>query len=626
MLSVNERESRTGAKPAQMRLMAVLRDQFGFSSLRKGQAEAVGAVLEGRDVLAVMPTGAGKSLCYQLPALVLGGLTIVVSPLVALMRDQVAGLKLNGIAADAIHSDQSRDDNVAVWRKVRSGELRLLFVSPERLMTERMIAALQRLDVRLIAIDEAHCISQWGPAFRPDYEALSRLRDDFPGVPIIALTATADPHTQADIKARLFRGEAAEVITGFDRPNLSLAVTLKSSWKKQVAEFVDARRGQCGIVYCLSRRKTEEVAELLRGEGHNAEAFHAGLESADKTQIQNRFMTEPDMVVVATVAFGMGIDKPDVRYVLHTDLPASVEAYYQEIGRAGRDGKPAETMMLYGIEDIRMRRMFIEQEESAPERKRRETKRLEALLAYCEAPECRRQVLLRYFGEEAEPCGNCDNCLDPVPTVDGTAAARMVLAAVDESGERFGASHVVDILRGSDSEKILSACHDALPSFGIGVAKSRTEWLGIVRQMVAAGLLDIDISGYGGLKIAPRGQGLLRGRETFRYRPDRIGPAAGRNRRAAGGRVDAGLDPETADLLAALKALRFSLAKKRAVPAFVIFSDRTLVEMAQKRPRTLEEFARITGVGQAKARDFSRIFLEEIARHGSAAGVPWPVG
>ncbi len=413
-LDLPQTEAENGA------LLSVLDRTFGFDHLRPGQAEAIDALMTGRNVLAVMPTGAGKSLCYQLPALVLGGLTIVVSPLVALMRDQVAALRLNGIAAATINSDFSRADNVATWRAVQAGDVRLLYLSPERLMTEPMLQALGRLDVRLIAIDEAHCISQWGPAFRPEYEALAALRERFSGVPIVALTATADSTTRDDVLQKLFRGDAVSVVTGFDRPNLALAVALKDNWKRQVAEFVAARRDASGIVYCLSRKKTEEVAAFLREAGHDALAFHAGMEAGEKERVQNRFMTEPGVVIVATVAFGMGIDKPDIRYVLHTDLPASPEAYYQEIGRAGRDGAPAETLMLYGLDDIRMRRVFIEQEDSTPERKRREHKRLDSLIAYCEAPECRRRMLLRYFGEEIAPCGNCDVCMDPVATEEGT--------------------------------------------------------------------------------------------------------------------------------------------------------------------------------------------------------------
>jgi ATP-dependent DNA helicase RecQ len=585
---------------------------FGFSRLRPGQAEAVDALLSGRNVLAVMPTGAGKSLCFQLPALILGGLTIVVSPLVALMRDQVDALKLNGIAAATINSDIDRATNIETWRAVQAGEVRLLYLSPERLMTARMLEALSGLDVRLIAIDEAHCISQWGPAFRPEYEALGRLRLRFPGVPLIGLTATADPSTRDDIRLKIFDDDALVIVTGFDRPNLSLAVTLKNSWKKQVAAFVEARRGESGIVYCLSRRKTEEVAAMLRDEGHNALAFHAGMDSADKAAVQLRFAREPGIVIVATIAFGMGIDKPDIRYVLHTDLPASPEAYYQEIGRAGRDGEPAETMMLYGLDDIRMRRVFIEQEDSSEERKRREHKRLDTLIAYCEAPDCRRRMLLRYFGEEAEPCGNCDLCLNPVETLDGTEEARKVLSAVHRTGHRFGAAHIINILRGVETDKIVSSGHRGLPTFGVGEALSQNQWHGIVRQMVASGLLGIDIQGYGGLRATETGMALMRGEGSFRYRPDPVRKPAGGGRRTSGPAA-ASLDAAASELLERLKTERLRLARKRNVPAYVIFSDRSLVDMAARRPQTVEEFATIFGVGAAKTRDFAELFLKVIA-------------
>ena len=593
---------------------SILAEVFGFDTLRPGQADAIDALLGGRDVLAVMPTGGGKSLCYQLPALVFGGLTLVVSPLVALMRDQVTALRLNGIAAATINSDFSRADNVATWRAVQAGEVRLLYLSPERLMTEQMLQALAKLDLKLIAIDEAHCISQWGPAFRPEYEALSELRGRFPGVPIIGLTATADPATQTDIAAKIFEGDVVAVVTGFDRPNLALSVALKNNWKKQVVDFVAARRGAAGIVYCLSRRKTEEVAAQLREEGHAAEAYHAGMSAAAKEQAQNRFMTEPGIIMVATIAFGMGIDKPDIRYVLHTDLPASPEAYFQEIGRAGRDGAPADTMLLYGLDDIRMRRVFIEQEESTPERKRREHKRLDSLIAYCEAPKCRRRMLLRYFGEETPPCGNCDVCRDPVETVDGTLDARKVLSAVHRTGQMFGAAHIIHVLRGTENEKIARFRHDGLPTFGIGADRPQREWQGIVRQMVAAGLLDIDIAGYGGLRATQAGTALMQGEGEFHYRPDRIGKQAKPKRAAAPAAASAEvLDEADLNLLQRLKALRLELAKERGVPAYVVFSDRTLIDMARRRPGTVDEFADVFGVGAAKLKDFADIFLREVA-------------
>lgn len=596
-------------------VFAALADGFGYRELRPGQAEVIEALLDGRNVLAVMPTGSGKSLCYQLPALVLGGLTIVVSPLLALMRDQVAALRLNGIAAATINSDQGRAKNVATWQAVLAGNIHLLYLSPERLMTVEMLESLAKHSVRLIAVDEAHCISQWGPAFRPEYAALAELRGYFPDVPIIGATATADPTTRADIENELFGGDALAVVTGFDRPNLGLSATLKSSWKKQVVEFVGAHRGESGIVYCLSRRKTEEVAEMLQSEGHASFAFHAGMKSEVKEQAQNRFMTEPGVVVVATIAFGMGIDKPDIRYVLHTDLPGSPEAYYQEIGRAGRDGKPADTMMLYGLDDIRMRRLFIERAESSPEHKRREHKRLDALIAYCEAPECRRRMLLRYFGEEIGICGNCDVCIDPVDTLDGTTEAKMVLSAIHRTGNRFGAAHIVNILRGKGGEKITQFRHDRLPTFGVGAERAQREWHGIIRQMVAAGFLDIDIVGYGGLLATPTGAALMRGEGNFRYRPDLVSKGRKSGRTTVPAHSD--LDPNAEQLLQDLKALRLSLAKERGIPAYVVFSDRSLIDMATRRPRTLDAFSEVFGVGEAKLRDFAAIFLEAIEAHQS---------
>jgi ATP-dependent DNA helicase RecQ len=592
-----------------------LHETFGFSELRLGQLQAVEALLDGHDVFAVMPTGSGKSLCYQLPALAAPGLTVVVSPLVALMHDQVAALRLNGVAAATINSDLSREENVATWRRVQTGEVKLLYMSPERLMTERMLAALARLDISYFAIDEAHCVSQWGHSFRPEYEALTQLGERFPEVPIIALTATADPATREDVSQRLFRRPPVTVITGFDRPNLSLAVALKDNWKQQVSGFVNARRGASGIVYTLSRRKSEEVAELLRAEGHHALAFHAGMDSAAKKQVQQRFMSDAGIVIVATIAFGMGIDKPDIRYVLHTDLPGSPEAYYQEIGRAGRDGEPAETMLLYGMDDLRMRRMFIENEDSTPERKRRDQKRLDALIAYCEAPACRRQMLLRYFGEEIDACGNCDTCLDPVETVDGARAARMVLETVLETGERFGAAHVVAVLRGASNERIVKFNHDSVSTYGAGAERAQKEWQGIVRQMIASNLLAIDIAGYGGLHLTSSGRAFLRGEGDFRYRPDRLGASTKGARKQRTAAVD-DLDVADGELLVRLKELRKRLAQERNVPAYVIFSDRSLVDMAGKRPKSHDEFAGVFGVGGAKLQKFADIFIEEIAASG----------
>ena len=597
----------------------VLREVFGFQDFRPGQEAAIAALLAGRHALTVMPTGSGKSLCFQIPALVAGGLTVVVSPLIALMQDQVAALRLAGVAADCINSANDRSRNVAAWRRAAAGETRLLYMAPERLMTERMLAALARLPVAHFAIDEAHCISQWGPAFRPEYEDLCRLPALFPGVPIVALTATADRVTRDDIAEKLFGGRVEQLVLGFDRPNIRLTVEMKRDWKSQLRRFVARHEGESGIVYCLSRKKTEETAAMLAADGVRALPYHAGMTKAEREAHQNVFMTEAGVVIVATIAFGMGIDKADVRYVFHADLPGSVEAYYQEIGRAGRDGLPAEAHMLYGLDDIRMRRRFIEEEDAGPERKRREHKRLDALLGYCEAPACRRVALLDYFGERTGPCGNCDGCLHPAERRNGTEEARMILSAVQRSGQRFGVAHLIDILRGSETEKIVRFNHHRLPVFGAGRARGKNEWRSLIRQMVAMGLLRLDIAGYGGLAITDAGLDLARGGGTFRYRADTVvappTPAPGETRRE---RPDDTLTDDQANLLALLKALRLELAKERGVPAYVVFHDRSLIDMVRRQPRTREAFAEINGVGAAKLDQFAAPFLAAIdaARSG----------
>ena len=591
----------------------VLREVFGFEDFRPGQEAAIASLLAGRHALTVMPTGSGKSLCFQIPALVVGGLTVVVSPLIALMQDQVAALKLAGVAADCINSANDRSSNVAAWRRAAAGGTRLLYMAPERLMTERMLAALARLPVAHFAIDEAHCISQWGPAFRPEYEDLCRLRDLFPGVPIVALTATADRVTRHDIAQKLFGGRVEQFVLGFDRPNIRLTVAMKRGWRRQLRRFVARHQGESGIVYCLSRKKTEETAAMLAAEGVRALPYHAGMGKEEREAHQNTFMTEPGVVVVATIAFGMGIDKADVRYVFHTDLPGSMEAYYQEIGRAGRDGAPAEAHMLYGFDDIRMRRQFIEEEDAGPERKRREHKRLDALLGYCEAPACRRAALLDYFGERIDACGNCDGCLHPAERFDGTEEARMILSAVHRSGQRFGAAHVIDIVRGSETERIVRLGHHRLPAFGVGKARDKNDWRSLIRQMVATGLLRLDIAGYGGLGITDEGFALLRGNGTFHYRADTVvappSPSTGKARREE---PSDSLTGDQAALLDALKALRLELARERGVPAYVVFHDSTLIDMARRQPRTSEEFAEVSGVGAAKLEQFAEPFLAAI--------------
>ena len=596
-----------------------LKEIFGFESFRDGQEEIIDALLDGHNVLAVMPTGAGKSLCFQIPALVKGGLTLVVSPLVALMQDQVAALKLAGVAADTINSSRDRAENVAVWRRVEKGEISLLYLSPERLMSGRMTESLGRADVRLVAIDEAHCISRWGPAFRPEYALLSQLPEVFPDVPIAALTASADAATRDDIVQRLFDGAAERFVSGFDRPNISLAVEIKSNWKRQLAAFVAEHKGESGIVYCLSRKKTEEAAALLCEQGVNALPYHAGMDKAARQENQNRFMTEPGLVVVATIAFGMGIDKADVRYVVHTDLPASVEAYYQEFGRAGRDGAPAVAHMLYGLDDIDARRRFIEADGTDDAHRMREHKRLDVLIAYCESPTCRRVGLLAYFGETAAPCGNCDMCLEPAETADGGEDGRKALSAVYRTGQRFGMAHIIDILRGAETAKMATTGHDQLPTFGVGKDRSKIEWRSIIRQLVAAGFLRLDVAGYGGLALTEKGVQLLKGDIGFAYRVDALRTPEKPERKTRTRTPPPSLDGGQAALLDALKALRLELARAREVPAYVIFSDKSLIDMVLKAPATHEDFAEVHGVGEAKLRDLAEPFLAAIAAHREGA-------
>ncbi len=601
--------------PTNSEARRILSEVFGYSSFRPGQEEVIASILDGISVLTVMPTGSGKSLCYQIPALARAGLSLVISPLVALMEDQVAALKLDGVAAETINSSRDRETNVATWRRVAAGAVRLLYISPERLMTERMLTALRRLPVVQVAIDEAHCISRWGPSFRPDYEALTRLTELLPGVPLSAFTATADESTRRDISAKLFHGQGRIFVTGFDRPNIRLAVETRRDWTRQLLDFARARPGESGIVYCLSRKKTEAAADLLVKNGLRALPYHAGLESAQRAANQDTFMTEPGVVMAATIAFGMGIDKPDVRYVFHTDLPGNMEAYYQELGRAGRDGGPADAFMLYGLSDIRQRRIFIQDDDGDDDHKRREHKRLDALIAYCEAPQCRRRALLSYFGEDAEAsgnCGNCDICLDPPILEDGTLQARNALSAIEHTGQRFGAAHVIDVLRGADTEKIRKLGHHRLPAHGLGREEDKDTWRSILRQLVAAGYLRLDITGYGGLSMTKDGRSLLDGGGGFRFRRD-IARSASVTARKAPAPAVADLSGVEETLFAALKELRLSLARERGVPAYVIFGDRSLVDMARKKPANDVEFAQVFGVGEAKLRDFAQPFLAVIA-------------
>ena len=595
----------------------VLHDVFGYQAFRPGQAEIIDLLCDGTSTLAVMPTGAGKSLCYQIPAILADRPTVIVSPLVALIDDQAAALRANGVNVAAIHSGRPREHNVEEWRDFAAGRSKLLYLSPERLMTPRMLSAMARIGPGLFVIDEAHCISKWGPSFRPEYEQLASLSRHFPDATIAAFTATADSATRVDIADKLFHGQGRTIVHGFDRPNLRLAVQPKANWRRQLMEFLNGKEGLSGIVYCLSRRMTEEVAAYLGEEGVKAIAYHAGQPADQRRESQDRFMSEDGVVMVATIAFGMGIDKPDIRFVCHLNLPGSMEAYYQEIGRAGRDGQPAETLMLYGLDDIRMQRQFIENDGEDGEHKLREHKRLDALLAYCEASSCRRQALLAYFDDTTGPCGNCDNCLNPPKVIDGTGEARALFEAIAATGQFFGAAHIIDILRGAETQKISERGHDKLDVFGIGKARPKDFWQGFIRQAVSGGYLVINIQKYGCLELTPRADAVMTGTETFSIREEALMPrskSARGEKRAARVQAAAGdLSERDQRLLADLKALRLELARERGVPAYVVFPDATLIELAKARPTSEAQMGEVNGVGPKKLAEYAEPFLKVIA-------------
>lgn len=592
--------------------LTILNDAFGFSEFRAGQSEVIDQIMSGRHVLAVMPTGAGKSLCYQVPALLLSGLTVIVSPLVALMDNQVAGLRTNGIAVACIHSGQSRDANVAEWRRVASGAVKLLYLSPERLMTGRMMSAMKALSPSMFVIDEAHCVSKWGPSFRPEYAQLTELHDRFPKTVIAAFTATADGATRDDIARTLFNGDGKVIVQGFDRPNLSLAVTPKTDRKLQLARFMDGVRGQSGIVYALSRKNTEEFAAHLRAAGHKALPYHAGLDAAVRFDTQERFMAEEGLVIVATIAFGMGIDKPDIRFVYHTNLPGSLEAYYQEIGRAGRDGAPAITALCYGLDDVRLRRQFIMDDGAGSDHQTRELRRLDALLSYCEAGSCRRQVMLAYFGETAGPCGNCDNCDNPPEMVDATDGLRHILAVIKATGSRFGQAHIIAVARGAETARVRQFGHHELECHGAAKAMGSPYLQGLVRQALASGHIDMDIERFGALTITAKGQVVLDGRETYACKA--IQTSRKKTRKRAKTEIESALSERDQDLLSRLKAKRMELARTLGKPAYVVFSDATLIDMAAKRPDNAEAMLDVSGVGAVKFERFGPAFLEIIAQ------------
>lgn len=595
----------------------ILHNIFGYSAFRGEQAAIVQHVIDGGDCLVLMPTGGGKSLCFQIPALARTGTAIVISPLIALMQDQVQTLQQLGVRATFLNSTQDAQSATQLERQLLNGEFDLVYVAPERLLTPRFLELLARIDIALFAIDEAHCVSQWGHDFRPEYRQLTVLHERFPDVPRIALTATADAPTQKEIVERLGLESARRFISSFDRPNIRYTILEKEEPKQQLLGFLRDHKGDAGIVYCLSRRKVEALATFLSARGHDALPYHAGLDSVTRAAHQERFLREEGVIMVATIAFGMGIDKSNVRFVAHLDLPKSIEGYYQETGRAGRDGLPAEAWMTYGMADLVLLRQMVGGSDAGEERKRLELRKLDSLLGLCESTRCRRQTLLQYFDERlARPCGNCDNCLNPPETFDGTLAAQKALSCVYRTGQRFGVAHLVDVLLGNDTEKTRQFGHDRLPTFGVGKEFSATQWKGIYRQLAAAGFLAVDIEGYGGLTLTTESKEVLKGNVRVTLRAQEAVKQK-TPRRAAGERSALRHQIPVADeaLWQALREVRLQLSREQSVPPYVIFHDATLQEMLTRRPRTLEEFGNISGVGARKLEKYGAAFLAVFARY-----------
>ncbi|MHB1305229.1 MAG: DNA helicase RecQ [Acidiphilium sp.] len=583
----------------------ILRRVFGHGGFRGRQGEIVAHVTAGGDAIVLMPTGGGKSLCYQLPALCRPGVAIVVSPLIALMRNQVEALRQLGVRAAALNSSLDAAERARVRTDLARGALDLLYVAPERLVTEDFMALLGTLEIALFAIDEAHCISQWGHDFRPEYLRLAELGARFPGVPRIALTATADPQTREDMRRRLDLGDALLFLAGFDRPNIRYAIAPKAEPKRQLLGFLRTHPGESGIVYCLSRATVEETAAWLSAQGIRAMAYHAGLDAATRHARQDAFLIEDGIVLVATIAFGMGIDKPDVRFVAHLDLPSSLEAYYQETGRAGRDGQKAETLLLYGMQDVVLRQRMIDQGDAPEAVKRIERGKLGALLGVCETVSCRRQAILAHFGEtHGGACGNCDNCLEPAETWDGTEAARKALSAMLRTGQRFGVGHLTDVLRGTATEKVTRLGHDRLPTFGVGSDLDRRAWASVFRQLVVGGIVAVDHDAHGALRTTPRSGPVLRGEETVHLR--REARAASRVATKA---AQAAPLPTGSPVFETLRAWRKQAAQDQKVPAYVIFHDSTLAALAAARPRDRAALAVIPGMGASKIERYGNAVL-----------------
>ncbi|GHH58157.1 DNA helicase RecQ [[Pseudomonas] boreopolis] len=594
----------------------LLKRVFGYDAFRGNQQAIVEHVAAGNDALVLMPTGGGKSLCYQVPALLREGTGIVVSPLIALMQDQVEALRQLGVRAEYLNSTLDAETAARVERDLQAGELDLLYVAPERLLTPRFLSLLARSRIALFAIDEAHCVSQWGHDFRPEYRQLTVLHERWPHIPRIALTATADPPTQREIAERLDLEHAEHFISSFDRPNIRYTVVQKDNARRQLLDFLGRHRGEAGIVYAMSRRKVEETAEFLAAQGYTALPYHAGLPAEVRAENQRRFLREDGIVMCATIAFGMGIDKPDVRFVAHVDLPKSMEGYYQETGRAGRDGEASEAWLCYGLGDVVLLKQMIEQGEAPEERKRLERAKLDHLLGYCESMQCRRQVLLAGFGETyAQPCGNCDNCLAPAAAWDATVPAQKALSCVYRSGQRFGVGHLIDILRGADNDKIRQFGHDQLSTYGIGRDLDARAWRSVFRQLVAASLLEVDSEGHGGLRLTDASRQVLKGQRQVMMRRDQTA-ARERGDRSSTPRTGLPVQPEDLGLFNALRTLRAQLAKEQNVPAFVIFHDSTLRNIAEQRPTSLDALARVGGIGGSKLARYGQQLVDIIREQG----------